>query len=107
MPASMLIKGFAEHRRGFEKSKQKRHTSFNVAFRAHTDLYSGHRGRYSLMLRNRIYYGLKPFVPQFLRTAIRRKLAMRLRKQSGDIWPAMPGSERAPENGLRRAGCHK
>ena len=34
------------------------------------------------MLRNRIYYGLKPFVPQFLRTAIRRKLAMRLRKQS-------------------------
>ena len=50
------------------------------------------------MLRNRIYYGLKPFVPQALRTAIRRKLAMRLRKQIGDVWPIMPGSERAPEN---------
>jgi hypothetical protein len=50
------------------------------------------------MLRNRIYYGLKPFVPQFIRTAIRRKLAMRLRKQSEDVWPIMPGSERAPEN---------
>ncbi|PYJ91692.1 MAG: hypothetical protein DME71_01415 [Verrucomicrobia bacterium] len=50
------------------------------------------------MLRNRIYYGLKPFVPEFLRTAIRRKLAMRLRKQIGDVWPIMPGSEWAPEN---------
>lgn len=51
-----------------------------------------------LMLRNRIYYGLKPFVPKFLRTAIRRKLAVRLRKQIGDVWPIMAGSERAPEN---------
>jgi hypothetical protein len=50
------------------------------------------------MLRNRIYYGLKPFVPQFIRTAIRRKLAMRLRKRTRDVWPIMPGSERPPEN---------
>ena len=50
------------------------------------------------MLRNRIYYWLKPFVPQSIRTAIRRKLAMRLRKQNEDVWPIMPGSERAPEN---------
>ena len=50
------------------------------------------------MLRNRIYYGLKPYVPQSLRTAIRRKLAMRLRKQIGDVWPVMPGSEHPPEN---------
>ena len=50
------------------------------------------------MLRNRIYYGLKPFVPQSLRMAIRRKLAMRLRKHIGGIWPIMPGSERPPEN---------
>jgi hypothetical protein len=99
MSASMLIEAFAEHRRrGFEESRQERHTSFNAPFRAHTDSSSGHGGRYSLMLRNRIYYGLKPFVPQFLRTAIRRKLAMRLRKQIGDVWPIMPGSERAPEN---------
>ena len=50
------------------------------------------------MLRNRIYYVLKPFVPQFLRTAIRRKVATRLRKQSEDVWPIMPGSEQTPEN---------
>ena len=51
-----------------------------------------------LMLRNRIYYGLKPFVPQAVRTAIRRKLAKRLRKQIKGVWPIMPGSERPPEN---------
>src|SRR5262245_6240606 len=50
------------------------------------------------MLRNRIYYGLKPFVPQSLRTAIRRKLATRLRKHVGDVWPIIPGSERPPNN---------
>jgi hypothetical protein len=50
------------------------------------------------MLRNRIYYGLKPFVPQALRTAIRRKLAMRLRKHVGGVWPIMPGSEDPPQN---------
>lgn len=50
------------------------------------------------MLRNRIYYGLKPFIPQSFRTAIRRRLAMRLRKRIGDVWPIMPGSERPPED---------
>ena len=70
MSASMLIEALADHRRrGFEESRQERHTSFNSPFRAHTDLHSGHRDRYSLMLRNRIYYGLKPFVPQSIRTA--------------------------------------
>ena len=99
MSAAMLIEALAEHRRrSFEESGQERHTSFDSPFRTHTDLHSGRRGRYSLMLRNRIYYGLKPFVPQSIRTAIRRKLAVRLRKQIGDVWPIMPGSERAPEN---------
>jgi glycosyltransferase involved in cell wall biosynthesis len=50
------------------------------------------------VLRNRIYYWLKPFVPQPLRTAIRRKLALRLHKRIGDVWPIMPGSERPPKN---------
>jgi glycosyltransferase involved in cell wall biosynthesis len=50
------------------------------------------------MLRNRIYYGVKPFIPQSVRTAIRRMLATRLRKRIGDIWPIMPGSERPPED---------
>ena len=50
------------------------------------------------MLRNRIYYGLKPFVPQAIRTAVRRKLALRLRDRIGDVWPIMPGSEHPPAN---------
>jgi glycosyltransferase involved in cell wall biosynthesis len=50
------------------------------------------------MLRNTIYYGLKPFVPPTIRRAIRRRLAMRLRKHIGGVWPIMPGSERLPEN---------
>ena len=51
-----------------------------------------------VVLRNRIYYGLKPFVPQSLRAAIRRRLAMRLRKRIGHVWPIMPGSEHPPQN---------
>src|SRR5262245_12264582 len=51
-----------------------------------------------LMLRNRIYYRLKPLIPQALRTAIRRRVALRLRKHVGDVWPIKPGSERPPKN---------
>src|ERR1700704_1224969 len=50
------------------------------------------------MLRNRIYYRVKPFVPQSLRSAVRRRLASRLRDSVSDIWPIMPGSERPPED---------
>jgi hypothetical protein len=50
------------------------------------------------MLRNRIYYRVKPFIPQSLRTAIRRRFACRLRDSVANIWPIMPGSERPPEN---------
>jgi glycosyltransferase involved in cell wall biosynthesis len=49
------------------------------------------------MLRNRLYYRLKPFIPQSLRAAVRRRLAARLRDRVGDIWPIMPGSERPPD----------
>jgi len=50
------------------------------------------------MLRNRIYYGLKPFIPQSFRTAIRRKVALRLRHRIGSVWPIAPGSERRPQD---------
>lgn len=50
------------------------------------------------MLRNKIYYRVKPFVPQALRTAIRRELAMRVRERVRNTWPIMPGSERRPED---------
>ena len=48
------------------------------------------------MLRNTLYYNLKPFIPRPLRTAVRRQLARRLRKEVGEVWPIMPGSEVAP-----------
>src|ERR1700730_8953631 len=50
------------------------------------------------MLRNRVYDRVKPFIPQSLRTALRRRLASRLRNSVANIWPIMPGSERPPEN---------
>jgi glycosyltransferase involved in cell wall biosynthesis len=50
------------------------------------------------MLRNRVYYRVKPFIPQSMRTALRRKVASRIRDRVGDIWPIIPGSERAPKN---------
>jgi hypothetical protein len=52
------------------------------------------------MFRNRIYYRLKPFIPQSLRTAIRRQFACRLRDRVGSVWPIAPGSERPPEGWL-------
>jgi hypothetical protein len=50
------------------------------------------------MLRNRVYYRLKPFIPRAVRTAVRRRLASRLRGSIADIWPIMPGSEQPPAN---------
>jgi glycosyltransferase involved in cell wall biosynthesis len=49
------------------------------------------------MLRNRLYFGLKPFVPSAIRLAARRHLVARLRPQVADRWPILPGSERPPE----------
>jgi glycosyltransferase involved in cell wall biosynthesis len=49
------------------------------------------------MFRNRIYYRLKPFIPQSLRTAIRRQVTCRLRDRVGSVWPIAPGSECPPD----------
>ena len=48
-------------------------------------------------LRNKVYYRLKPFIPQAVRAAIRRKIVSRLENRVQNIWPIMPGSERRPE----------
>src|SRR5213080_517474 len=48
------------------------------------------------MLRNRIYYQLKPFIPRALRAAGRRRIALRLEARVQDVWPIMPGSEQTP-----------
>lgn len=48
------------------------------------------------MLRNRVYFLLKPFIPRSVRLGIRRWISVRKRVRTQDVWPIMPGSERAP-----------
>ena len=50
------------------------------------------------MLRNTIYYRLKPFIPQSVRTALRRRIACRVRETVADVWPIVAGSERPPQD---------
>ena len=50
------------------------------------------------MLRNKIYYRLKPFIPTALRLAIRKRVARWTRKRTRNVWPIMPGSERPPRD---------
>jgi glycosyltransferase involved in cell wall biosynthesis len=49
------------------------------------------------MLRNRLYYSIKPLVPLPIRFAIRRWFAVRKRRRVDGVWPIMPGSELPPE----------
>ncbi|HEY3913010.1 MAG TPA: DUF354 domain-containing protein [Verrucomicrobiae bacterium] len=50
------------------------------------------------MLRNKLYYGVKPMVPLSIRRGVRRWFAARKRGQVGAIWPIFPGSETPPAN---------
>ncbi len=48
------------------------------------------------VLRNTIYYRIKPFVPKFVRMAVRRRMALRARRRVSGVWPISPGSEKKP-----------
>ena len=48
------------------------------------------------MLRNRLYYGIKPLIPSFIRLAIRRWIVGRKRQKVSNIWPIKPGTEKPP-----------
>jgi len=48
------------------------------------------------MLGNKVYYGVKPLVPLFIRRAVRRWYALRKRRKVGAVWPVLPGSEQPP-----------
>src|SRR3569833_2632194 len=50
------------------------------------------------MLRNRVYYRIKPAIPRSIRLSIRRWLALRKRSQGQGIWPIAPGSQQPPPN---------
>jgi len=49
-----------------------------------------------IMLRNQIYYQLKPWLPPAFRLLLRRWFTLRRRHQVESIWPMLPGSERRP-----------
>ncbi len=49
------------------------------------------------MLRNRLYYGIKPFLPRSARLRVRSWFALRRREHVSGTWPILPGSERPPE----------
>src|SRR4030095_1006652 len=49
------------------------------------------------MLRNRLYYGVKPLIPRSVRLGLRSWLARHKRERVRHIWPILPGSERPPE----------
>ena len=46
------------------------------------------------MVRQRLYYSVKPFIPATVRLTLRRIHARGIRRRCGDVWPIMPGSER-------------
>lgn len=50
------------------------------------------------MIRNRLYYRIKPLLPSTIRMGIRRWLALKKRERVLDSWPILPGSEKTPEN---------
>src|SRR2546430_2565243 len=50
------------------------------------------------MLRNKLYYRIKPLLPWSMRVGIRRLFALRKRALYRDTWPILPGSEKPPAN---------
>lgn len=50
------------------------------------------------MIRNKIFYNIKPFVPRRLQIALRRVLAERKRKLFKDVWPIDPNALKRPDN---------
>lgn len=48
------------------------------------------------MIRNRLYYLIKPMVPLRLRRSVRRWFAVRKLSTVQDCWPILPGSEKPP-----------
>ena len=50
------------------------------------------------MIRNSLYYGIKPLVPVQIRLAVRGWLTRQKRARFRDIWPILPGSEGKPKD---------
>jgi hypothetical protein len=49
------------------------------------------------MIPNRIYYAVKPFIPDSIRLALRRWWSRRQKASCSKTWPVYPGSEKTPD----------
>jgi glycosyltransferase involved in cell wall biosynthesis len=49
------------------------------------------------VLRNNLYYFVKPLLPRAVRLRVRHGFATRKRRRVADVWPIIPGSEKPPE----------
>ncbi len=49
------------------------------------------------MLRTRLYYSAKPYLPRALRLALRRWHARRVLRRCGDVWPILDSAGRKPD----------
>jgi len=49
------------------------------------------------MLRNRVWYALKPLLPYGVRMRLRRWYSRRQLRRMSDCWPILPGSQKPPE----------
>ncbi len=47
-------------------------------------------------MRNRIYYALKPYLPEGLRLSLRRAMARSLRARNTNGWPILESAGRKP-----------
>ena len=52
------------------------------------------------MFTNKLYYGVKPWVPLYVRRTVRRWFASSKRSKTGTVWPILPGSESPPPGWL-------
>jgi hypothetical protein len=50
------------------------------------------------MIRNRVYYAIKPILPSLARLGLRRWYCRRKLLQAGGTWPIFPDSEKLPPN---------
>src|SRR5579871_2430962 len=49
------------------------------------------------MIRNKIYYSFKPFIPRSVRLGVRSWVTSRKRERINGTWPILPGSKPPPK----------
>ncbi|MBS0156726.1 MAG: hypothetical protein JSS38_19235 [Nitrospira sp.] len=63
--------------------------------------------RFATSVRNRIFYGIKPFMPRNLQIYLRRILVQRKRKMSSSVWPIDERASQKPKAWTGWPGQHR